>query len=324
MSREGRLVVQKAAVITGSTKGWGRAIAEGLAQAGVRVIVNGRHSDVSTVVSEIRQAGGEANGVQLAADTAQGVNELMARALDAYGAIDIWVNSLGAQQPQPLISLDHKVWDRIIRIQLTAVFLGTQAAARQMIKQGSPGRILNVVGGGAYGLPGASAHASSKGGALAGTVSWAEELRPYGITVNAIRGGVQSPGMRDYVSGMGMLKGDAAANDSDLHELGFYHREEAWPLAVWLASDTAADVTGYHIGIDGPRIVVYERFAVELELYEDGGWSTEALEAKLHSAMNALPPRAKGAAQRRPVSGHVPTFDERKTEAATISASGGT
>lgn len=314
-------MAQKIAVVTGSTKGWGRAIAEGLARDGAQVVVNGRHDDVNTTVEEIRAAGGEAIGVQLAADTPAGVDELMARALEAYGSIDIWANSLGVQQPQPLLELEYEVWARIIRVQLTAVFLGTQAAARQMIKQGTSGRILNVVGGGAYGLPGASAHSSSKGGALAGTASWAEELRPYGITVNAIRGGVQSSGMRDYMAGMGMLHSDVPDDDSVLHELGFYRREEAAPLAVWLASDAAADVSGYHIGLDGPRIVVYERFSFELEMYEEGGWTVETLESVLHPAIRGLPPRPEGAAQRRPVAGHVPSFDERPNEPATVPGS---
>jgi 3-oxoacyl-[acyl-carrier protein] reductase len=303
---------QRCSVVTGSSKGWGRAIAEGLAAAGDCVVLNGLSDEVDVVVREIRNAGGEAIGVRVGTDTPDGVEQLLRAALDAYGRVDIWANSLGIQNPQPLLSLELATWEAILRLQLTAMFLGTQAAARQMVKQGKGGRIINVVGGGAYGIPGASAHSASKGGALSATISWAEELRPHGITVNAIRGGVQSPGMRDYVAGTDRFDERYTSGDLEvLRELGFYRRDEAAPLPVWLASESASDVSGFHIAIDGTRVMVYDRVSVALELYDDDGWTTEKLEATLHPALRALPPQSEAASQRRPPSGRIPTFDDR-------------
>ncbi len=292
-------MTKRVAVVTGSTQGWGRAVAESLAQSGIAVIVNGRNRDVDEVVRSIRARGGEARGVQLASDTAEGVEALMAAALDAFGHVDIWVNSLGVQRPEPLLTLSLDAWDEVLRIQLTAVFLGTQCAARQMIKQGNGGRIINVVGGGAYGLGGASAHSASKGGALSATYSWADELRPYGITVNAIRGAVQSPNMRKIMLAVGFLdaKTDAESNDP-LRGLGFHDRDVVAALPAWLASEEAGDVTGFHIGIDGRRITVYDRVKVALEMYEDEVWTVGNLAERLHGALRELPQSADGWAQR--------------------------
>jgi glucose 1-dehydrogenase len=89
----------RTAVVTGSTQGWGRAVAEGLAAAGIAVVVNGRHDDVHDVAAGIRGDSGQAIGVQLATDTASGVQQLLERALDEYGRLDIWVNALGRMSP---------------------------------------------------------------------------------------------------------------------------------------------------------------------------------------------------------------------------------
>ncbi len=280
---------KQVAVITGSSRGWGRAIAEALASVGVSVVVNGISEEVDRVVEEIIRNGGDAIGIRVPSDNPVGTGTLLERTLQVYGKLDIWVNSLGLQDPQPLLSLQHSTWEDIIRVQLTSVFLGSQQAAQQMVRQGKGGRIINVIGGGAYGIPGASAHAASKGGALSATYSWATELLPHGITVNGIRGAVWSPGMQTYVERMGILKKGAEGDDAIVRELGFYRREEAAPLAVWLASDSAKDVTGFHIGIDGRRIVVYGRLFTEVVLFEEAGWTVEKLEGRLHPALRKLP-----------------------------------
>jgi NAD(P)-dependent dehydrogenase (short-subunit alcohol dehydrogenase family) len=302
---------RRTAVVTGSSKGWGRAVAEGLAAAGVQVVVNGRSDDVDVVTAAIRERGGSAIGVRAAADTAEGVEELMTSALLAYGSVSIWVNSLGRMNPAPLLSEDEDSWLDTIRTQLTSVFLGSRAAARQMVTQGDGGRIINVAGGAAFGSPGASAHAATKGAVLAATYSWAEELRAHDITVNAIRGGVQSPGMNVFIQRMGLAGADVLSDEAALRDLGFYRREEAAPLAVWLASEAAADITGWYVGIDGSRIVVYGRVTTALELSESVGWSAESLQRQLHPALLDAAAQAFRVSQRRPGDGTEAAFDER-------------
>lgn len=302
----------RTAVITGSTQGWGRAVAEGMASSGARVVINGRHENVHEVAESIRTTGADAFAVRTRADTPEGVTRLIDSATEHYGVIDIWVNALGFMRPESLLQIEHSSWQKTLKVQLDSVFIATQAAARQMVDQRHGGRIINVVGGAAFGSPGASAHAASKGGALAATYSWAEELKPYEITVNAIRGGVQSQGMRVFLDGMGLLpEGAAEPSDEQWRALGFYTRAEAAPLAVWLASDDAADVTGWYIGIDGSRIIVYGRVSTELELHDERGWNPERLEAALHTELRRLPPPSEGGSQRRPNSGAQTRFDER-------------
>ena len=301
----------RTAVVTGSTQGWGRAAAEGLGAAGIAVVVNGRHDDVHDVAACIRGDGGQAIGVQLATDTASGVQQLLERALDEYGRLDIWVNALGRMSPSSLLTETEDNWLATIQAQLTSVFLGARAAAHQMVSQGTGGRIISVAGGAAFGSPGASAHAATKGAVLAATYSWAEELRPHGITVNAIRGGVQSPGMNAFIESMGLAGGKAPTDDAAQHALGFYRRDEATPLAVWLVSEAAAAVTGQYIGIDGPRIVVYGRVQTALQLIEPGGWSIQRLDAVLQPALRALAQIADRGSQRRPADGRTAAFDER-------------
>ena len=276
---------KRSAVITGSTKGWGRAVAEGFASQGIRVLVNGTSEEVDVVVDSIKATGGDAVGARYASDNVEGVNRLMEQALDVFGQVDIWVNSLGIQNPQPLLTMDLANWNDILRIQLTSYFLGTQRAAQEMVQKGNGGRIINVVGGGAYGIPGASAHSASKGGALSATYSWAGELKEYGIMVNAVRGGVRSPGMRAYMGGMGILNEDSEADNEAWRTLGFYGPEEAAPLTNWLASESVDDITGYQFGIDGPRIVVYDRVHLQLELVDKDGWTEEKLESRLRPAL---------------------------------------
>lgn len=305
---------QRAAVITGSTKGWGLAVARGLAAKGVAVVINGRGEDVDGVVQSITGTGGAAVGARYSSDNAEGVDRLLAEGIEAFGGVDIWVNSLGIQRPQLLLEMDLETWNEILRVQLTAYFLGTQRAARQMIKQGKGGRILNVVGGGAYGIPGASAHAASKGGALSATYSWASELRKYGITVNGIRGGVRSPSMRIYLQAMGHIGASDSTNDEVMRRFGFYAPEEAAPLATWLSSEEVDDVTGFHIGIDGSRIVVYERVGMCLEMEENDGWTEEALNQRLRPALLNEARKSGPVSQRRPPDGQLVAFDDRSLD----------
>jgi hypothetical protein len=89
-----------------------------------------------------------------------------------------------------------------------------------------------------------------------------------------------------------------AQDDDSMRALGFYSRDEAGPLAAWLVSDAAHDITGYHIGIDGPRIAVYDRVRTALEIFDADGWTVEKIESRLHGAIRDLPKQRTGWQQR--------------------------
>src|ERR1700689_3870484 len=134
-----KLTDRRCAVITGSSKGWGRAIAEGLAFNGYDIAVNGRSGDVDVVAAFIRETGASAIAVKADTTTESGVQDLARAALEAFGRIDVWANALGVQAPQPLLDLSLDTWDSIIRTQLTSYFLGSRCAARIMVDQGHGG-----------------------------------------------------------------------------------------------------------------------------------------------------------------------------------------
>lgn len=283
----------KVAVVTGATRGWGRGVAVELATRGAKVVVNGTtDASVAPVVDEITGAGGEAIGAAVGVHTPSGADVVVAAAVDAFGGLDILVNSAGGSRSSPLLELEAEEWDDLIAVQLRSVFLCTRQAARHMVAAGRGGRIVTVAGSaGQFGLEGRSAHAASKGGVLAATYSWAEELRPHGITVNAVRGAVFSPGSATVIHDLG-LAGDGDLDDAALKDasrrLGFFEGATAAPLVAWLASDEAAAITGHNIGIDGPRVIVYGRTAPVIRLDQPPSWTVEDLVRELQPRVEAL------------------------------------
>jgi hypothetical protein len=118
--------------------------------------------------------------------------------------------------------------------------------------------------------------------------------------------------MRVYMDKMGILAGGIEADGEALRELGFFGLDEAAPLPIWLASESAADITGFHIGIDGPRITVYDRVSNRLDLLEERGWTVDLLESRLRPALLELPGLTLGRSQRRPPDGVAVKFDEQR------------
>jgi NAD(P)-dependent dehydrogenase (short-subunit alcohol dehydrogenase family) len=281
----------RVAVVTGSSKGWGRAVAQALAGSGVRVVVNGltKPDDMEETVSAIRAAGGEATGVIASVATRDGAEAIIGRALEAYGRIDILVNNAGIRRNLTLLETSDDDWDEVIAVNLRGVFLCTKLAAQRMIERGSGGRIVNMAGGAAIrGVEAHGATAGSKGGVLAATYTWAKELAPYGITVNCARGAVRTSGNAELRA---RLKSRAGAAMSD-RDLGFYEPVEAAPLVVWLTSTAAAHVTGRFIGIDGPRVTVWDASRPAATLHHFPAWTAAALEASVGSVvaqLNATP-----------------------------------
>jgi NAD(P)-dependent dehydrogenase (short-subunit alcohol dehydrogenase family) len=272
----------KSAVVVGSSGGWGEGVALALAREGVRVVINGTKPDaVKRVVSRIGSAGGDAIGCPVGVHTPEGAEELTAFARDQLDGIDILVNSTGGKVTGTIQELSAEAFDRSVDIQLKAPFLMTHCVANVMIESGTAGRIINMSGGAAVRpLYAESLHCATKGGLLAATWTWALELEPYGITVNAVRGGVRSPGTESLIARIRTQLGDNGRPEviSD-RELGFFEAEEAAPLVVWLASELSKGITGQFVGIDGPKITIWDLPATGAEVHNSGGWSVDSLDA---------------------------------------------
>lgn len=267
----------KVAVVTGSGTGMGRAFAIDLAKAGAKVVVNARTaSDVSNVVEEIRKTGGTAEGCAVSVATMEGARKIVQTAVDGFGRIDILVNNAGMMNQKLLVDMTEQDFDEVIATNLKGTFVCTKHAVPHMIKQGW-GRIINMSSASILGQEGATSYASSKGGVLNISLTWAVELAKYGITCNAIRSSAATrltEKGRDRAKQAAIARHEQVPTDADL---GYYKPEEAAPLVVFLASDEAAWINGQFICIDGPRLAICEQTHHAKTAIMPGGWTTELL-----------------------------------------------
>ena len=267
----------KVAVVTGSGTGLGRAYAMGLAKAGAKVVVNARTAgNVANVVEEIRKMGGTAEGCAVSVASMEGAREIIQTAVDGFGQIDILVNNAGITGRKLLADMTEQDFDDVIATNLKGTFACTRHAVPHMMKQGW-GRIINMSSGSILGQEGATSYASSKGGVLSISLTWAVELAQYGITCNAIRTSAATrlnEARREQAKKSALERHEQPPTDADL---GYYKPEEAAPLVVFLASDEADWINGQFICIDGPRLALCEHTHHAKTAIMPGGWRSELL-----------------------------------------------
>jgi len=239
------------AIVTGASRGIGRAVAIALAAEGAKVVVNYAKSSqaADAVVAEIEGMGSEA--IALQADVAQTdqVDALFSAVLEQWGRIDILVNNAGITRDTLLIRMKLEDWQAVIDLNLTGVFLCTKAASKVMLKQRS-GRIINLTSVvGEMGNAGQANYSASKAGVIGFTKAIAKELASRGITVNAVAPGFITTDMTaDIKNGEEVLK---------MIPLGRYGQpDEVAGLIRFLAADAAAAyITGQVINVDGGMVM---------------------------------------------------------------------
>ncbi|MFS0874554.1 3-oxoacyl-[acyl-carrier-protein] reductase [Solibacillus isronensis] len=242
----------KCAVVTGASRGIGRAIALQLASEGAKVVVNysGSEQKAQEVVEEIKANGGEAIAVQADVADADSVQNLMKSALDTYGSIDILVNNAGITRDNLLMRMKDDEWDDVINTNLKGVFLCTKAVTRQMMKQRA-GRIINISSiVGVAGNAGQANYVAAKAGVIGLTKTTAQELASRNILVNAIAPGFITTEMTEGLPEdlkEGMLK------QIPLAKLG--QPEDIAKAVVFFASDSANYITGQTLQIDGGMVM---------------------------------------------------------------------
>ena len=178
----------KATLITGGSRGIGRAVATAYADAGASVFICARNqTDVNNAVSEIRNRGGEIGGVAGNVARAADVERIVNAALERYGKIDVLVNNASVLGPrQPIQDYPLAAWDEVIQVNLTGLFLVTRAVLPVMLAR-QCGSIINVTSGvGRVGKANWGAYAASKGGLESLTQVLADEVKSEGIRVNAV------------------------------------------------------------------------------------------------------------------------------------------
>ena len=239
----------KVAIVTGGGSGIGKATSLLLGQEGASVAVADLHGDRAAAVSaEIQKLGGTALGVDADVSDSSSVDRMMTQVLDSWGRIDILINNAGIILQAPTIEMTEQQWDKILTNNLKSCFLCSRAAAKQMVKQGQGGRIVNISSIHAeLSEPSAGAYTAAKGGMEAFARTFATELAPHKITVNCIRPGatyteLTLPMYTDAVK-------KALFTRIPLREIA----EAAWIAdgIVFLASGRARYITGQTLTIDG-------------------------------------------------------------------------
>ena len=241
----------KVAIVTGSSLGIGKAIAVALAREGAAVTVNYRShpEEGQEAVEEIQNAGGRAIAVQADVSRPEDVKNLVGRTVEEFGRLDIMVNNAGIEEKHPFVDTPFEVWERVISVNLTGVWLGCQEAARQMIPQGDGGRIINISSVHEdLPMPTNASYCAAKGGVMMLMRTIAVELAEHDITVNNIApGAIETPinqNLKEHPEQMNELLAEIP-----LGRIG--QPEEVAGLAVYLASDDASYSTGSTFYVDG-------------------------------------------------------------------------
>ena len=236
----------RVAVVTGASRGIGRAVALELAATGARVLAGARDQHADVVAAEITAVGGTAHAVSVDVMDAASVRHMIGTALDRFGRVDILVNNAGIARDQLLVRMKRDEWDAVLATNLTAAFTCAQAALRPMLKQRF-GRIINISSVvGQMGNAGQANYAASKAGVIGMTKSLAREVASRGITVNVVAPGMIDTGMTRAVM---QASREAWASKIPLGRLGT--SEEVAAAVGFLASDKAAYITGQVVGVNG-------------------------------------------------------------------------
>ena len=233
----------KTALVTGASKGIGKAIAIAMGEAGANVVATGRNvSEIDDVVSRIKSGGGTALGVIADLGVETDIEKLADAARQEFGGVDILVNNAAIITPNiPVVDMDIQLWRDVMDVNVTGAFILTKKLLPGMIERGY-GKVINISSiGGRKGGYGRSAYRISKVALISFTESLAAEVYEHGINVNAIcPGGTDTEGFREVFQTAGRSERPNLMEPSELSE-----------VAMFLASDASSAITGTAIDAFG-------------------------------------------------------------------------
>jgi 3-oxoacyl-[acyl-carrier protein] reductase len=243
----GKALAGKVAIVTGASRGIGRAVAGLLAEDGAAVVVSGRDADrLASASREIEALGGSVLGVVADAASREDADRLVDAARERFGRIDILVNNAGMTRDTLLVRMKDADWDEVMQVNLRGAFLMTRAVAKPMIRQKS-GRIINISStAGAMGNAGQVNYSAAKAGLIGMTKAAARELAHWGILVNAV-----APGLieTDMTAAVPAEAREALLKQVPLGRMGI--GRDVAEMVRFLAGDGAAYVTGQVFHVNG-------------------------------------------------------------------------
>jgi NAD(P)-dependent dehydrogenase (short-subunit alcohol dehydrogenase family) len=289
----------RTAIVTGSSQGWGLGIATALARRGVDVVVTGSTPErVENAGAAVRAvAKGKVIAISQDLSSRAGCEALFDKATGELGTIEILVNNAGKVEEASILEATEEQWRSVMALSIDAQFHMTQLVARALVAADQGGRIINMAGGAAFsGLTGYASHAASKGAGMGAVLTWARELGPHGITVNALAGRIETAQAQPFLDRSRAQLVAAGKRPKSNRELGYYPPDELAAIVVWLASSSAALVNGRMIHASGPELQIWRMATIESSIYNASEpWTPEYFDridlADMLTARHGLEPR---------------------------------
>ena len=277
---EGRRIV-----VTGASRGLGRAFALALAAEGARVVVNGTNRDlIDALVGEISAAGGIAVGCPGSVADDSLAEELVSTCVTEFGGIDTVVNNAGIVRDRTLLKMTPEEFDEVIAVNLRGTWSVSRHAARAMKEQGDGGLLLQIVSNSAFtGSIGQTNYAASKAGVMGMLYAWDVELARFGIRTNALWPIAETDMTQVVFDGARQraeARGEAPPSG---RTLGFGRPDEVAPIVVYLCSDRAVQLRSQLFTFNGSKLAIWQHPS-EVDVQRRDTWTLDDIHAAIGDA----------------------------------------
>jgi NAD(P)-dependent dehydrogenase (short-subunit alcohol dehydrogenase family) len=274
------MLTDKVAVVTGAARGIGREIAIAMARQGARVVVNdyggtadgagASRTPADDVVNEIKAVGAQAVANHESVATMAGGRSIIQTALDHFGGVDVVVNNAGILRDRMIFNMTEEEWDGVIDTHLKGCFAVTRAAAPYM-RERRWGRFINMTStSGLVGNVGQANYAAAKLGIVGFTKVIALDMARYNVTANCI-----SPFA--WTRMIGTIPTETEAQKARVEKIKKMGPEHIAPVAVFLASDAAREISGQVFGVRGKEVMLFSHMRPARSIHHDLGWTPERL-----------------------------------------------